>query len=151
LKAGLPAWPIVCVETTTSAQHNRDPAVRAFPGLCGVSEVAERAGVTRQRASRLAKRPDFPAPIAELAAGPVWAAPTVERFLDAWRRTPGRPAKEVVDADAAERDGHVKYQAVSDRARRENCHVDELTAAQRELEAATAHRIEVHRRHHGGE
>lgn len=56
----------------------------------GVSEVAAMLGVSRQRVSQLRARPDFPAPLAELAAGPVWKVSSVQRLLEGWDRRPGR-------------------------------------------------------------
>lgn len=59
----------------------------------GVSELAAEIGVSRQRVSELRTRADFPSPVAELAAGPVWAMSSLRRFLGAWDRKPGRPLK----------------------------------------------------------
>lgn len=59
----------------------------------GVSEIAATLGVSRQRISELRTRDDFPAPIAELAAGPMWTMSSLRRFIDAWDRKPGRPRK----------------------------------------------------------
>jgi hypothetical protein len=59
----------------------------------GVSELASTLGVSRQRVSELRAREDFPAPIAELAAGPVWKMSTLRRFVNSWDRKPGRPRK----------------------------------------------------------
>jgi hypothetical protein len=61
----------------------------------GVTEVARELGVSRQRVSELRARPGFPAPIAELAAGPVWKASSLMRFLESWERKPGRPRRKV--------------------------------------------------------
>lgn len=69
----------------------------------GVSELAAQIGVSRQRVSELRTRADFPAPIVELAAGPVWAASSLRRFLDTWERKPGRPSK--ARATGAQRKG----------------------------------------------
>jgi hypothetical protein len=67
---------------------NQKPEVYA-----GVSEIAATLGVSRQRVSELRTRDDFPAPIAELAAGPVWTMSSLRRFSDTWDRKPGRPRK----------------------------------------------------------
>ncbi|MEX1046174.1 MAG: hypothetical protein WD757_06815 [Actinomycetota bacterium] len=61
--------------------------------LAGVAEVASLLGVSKQRVSELRDRPGFPEPVAELAAGPVWRLPTLERFVAEWKRKPGRPAR----------------------------------------------------------
>lgn len=71
-----------------AADLGREPDV-----LLGVSEVAAKLGVSRQRLSELRRRPDFPAPVSELAAGPVWSGASLGRFVDRWDRKPGRPRK----------------------------------------------------------
>ena len=60
--------------------------------LVGTAEVAAMLGVSPQQVHRLAKRQDFPAPVAELHAGRIW----VNADIDAWAREhadrrPGRP------------------------------------------------------------
>jgi len=50
--------------------------------LVGLSEVAEIAGVSRQAVVNWRARfPDFPAPAAELASGPVWTRDEIEKWL----------------------------------------------------------------------
>lgn len=65
-------------------------------GLAGVAEVAEILGVSRARVYQLAKdHPDFPDPVADLAAGPVWDRAEVEAFERNWgRKRTGRPRKD---------------------------------------------------------
>lgn len=65
------------------------------PELVGITEIADLLGTSRQRASELARSPRFPAPLADLAAGPVWPKPAVERFVEEWDRRPGRPRSSV--------------------------------------------------------
>jgi predicted DNA-binding transcriptional regulator AlpA len=55
--------------------------------LIGITEIGERFGVAKNTAWRWTRRPDFPAPAARLASGPVWRAADV----DAWERVPRRP------------------------------------------------------------
>lgn len=54
--------------------------------LVGVAEVAALLGVTRTRIGQLSKTPDFPTPVARLAAGPVWRREDIEL----WARETGR-------------------------------------------------------------
>jgi hypothetical protein len=62
--------------------------------LMGATEVAEYLHVSRQRVLELRqKHADFPAPLEQLKAGPVWDKAEIERFLENWDRTPGRPRK----------------------------------------------------------
>jgi prophage regulatory protein len=51
--------------------------------LIGLSAIARRLGVSRQRAHVLATRPDWPAPAHELDTGRVWAELDVERWIAA--------------------------------------------------------------------
>jgi serine/threonine protein kinase/predicted DNA-binding transcriptional regulator AlpA len=61
--------------------------------LGGVSEVADKLGVSRQRFTELRGRNDFPQPVAELASGPVWDLGDIDRWLSSGaRRRPGRPS-----------------------------------------------------------
>jgi len=62
------------------------------PALVGVREVAELLGVSKQRASELARSKKFPAPLTTLASGPVWTEGSVRCFAETWSRRPGRPA-----------------------------------------------------------
>jgi hypothetical protein len=91
-KAGLPPWPVVKLEATEWTRFDAELDEPNTPDLVGVHELAELVGVRPQRASVLARRPDFPAPLAVLAAGPVWDLRMVERFVRDWARKPGRPA-----------------------------------------------------------
>ena len=92
-KAGLPPWPVVHAEALTFDELDRELETPNFPELVGVSEIADILGVTRQRASALAKTPAFPSAVATLASGPVWTRPSLNRFVDEWPRKDGRPPK----------------------------------------------------------
>jgi len=65
----------------------QDPTI---PDLVGVDEVAKMLEVTKQRASQLAKKQEFPKPVVLLASGPVWKRVAVARFAGYWDRRPGR-------------------------------------------------------------
>lgn len=62
-----------------------------YPEVVGITEIAALLGTSRQRASELARSARFPAPLADLAAGPIWPKPAVDRFVEEWDRRPGRP------------------------------------------------------------
>lgn len=89
--AGLPEWAVVSLEAQTLGELKRQNAEPSFPELLGVAELADLLGVTRQRVSALVRSKDFPAPVAELRAGPVWTRPSVRRFIEQWQRRGGRP------------------------------------------------------------
>jgi predicted DNA-binding transcriptional regulator AlpA len=60
--------------------------------LCGAAEIAELLGVSRQQVHRLAKRTDFPRPVAKLQSGHVWEVEAVRTWAKANEgRRPGRP------------------------------------------------------------
>jgi len=90
-KAGLPSWPFVQATVLSADELDRDLTQPGLPAFLGVAELAQRLGVTRQRASDLAKSSSFPRPIANLASGPIWAEPNVTRYISTWTRRPGRP------------------------------------------------------------
>ncbi len=74
------------LEILTTAERDRQLALPPFPELVGVTEIAEMFGVSRKRASRLQSRSDFPLPVANLAAGPVWRKGDLSGFAEAWKR-----------------------------------------------------------------
>lgn len=62
--------------------------------LVGLAEITEMLHVSKRSAQRYVARPDFPKPIAQLAAGPVWE----QSAIRAWAEQrlplrPGRPAR----------------------------------------------------------
>jgi prophage regulatory protein len=53
--------------------------------LVGAHEIRDLLGVSRQRVYQLAARPDFPAPVAKLAQGNIWALEDVEAWIKVQR------------------------------------------------------------------
>jgi hypothetical protein len=102
-KAGMPPWQVVKLEVTEWERFDAELDQPNTPDLVGIAELAELVGVTRQRASALARRPGFPEPLAELASGPVWDLRMVERFVRGWSRKPGRPVTKREQRTAAGR------------------------------------------------
>jgi hypothetical protein len=64
-----------------------------LPDLVGIAEIASILRVSRQRASELARSKNFPRPLVNLAAGPVWLASSVDRFAKGWARKPRPPIR----------------------------------------------------------
>lgn len=91
---------VVHVEAQAATRANEDLERPNFPVLLGVAELAERLGVSKARASELARLETFPHPVALLASGPVWTEASVSGHLEGWNRKPGRP-KKPVDRDLA--------------------------------------------------
>jgi secretion/DNA translocation related TadE-like protein len=81
----------------TGGYQQRELARPSVPELVGLSELAAILGVSKQRVSELRRLDGFPHPIAQLAAGPVWARPMLQRFIDQWPCRPGRPRKVAAD------------------------------------------------------
>ena len=70
--------------------------------LAGLAEVAELLGVSRERVRQLrAEAADFPAPVAELQATPVWRRGDVLAWDAARPRRPGRPPEKLDQAALA--------------------------------------------------
>jgi len=89
----IPAMPIdlqvLSIEDWIAEQENPRPQ-----DLVGAAAAAQLLGVSRQRVGQLAERPDFPAPIARISAGPVWTRASVHAFMQRWaRKITGRPRK----------------------------------------------------------
>jgi hypothetical protein len=80
---------LVRFEVMTGDEQDAELAEPLIPELVGNSEIADILRVSRQRANQLTKRPNFPAPVARLVAGPIWTRTSIERFLEEWRA--GKP------------------------------------------------------------
>ena len=103
----------IMVESTKATEER--VGMSNVPDLVGVTEVAHELGVSKQRVSALRSSGQFPSPIADLAAGPVWLRSSVTRFHQNWARKSGRPRKpapNVADLMAAVKDS---VQASNDR------------------------------------
>ena len=89
-------WPIEC-EIMAAEDFDRVLAEPNVPELVGVHEVAKMLDVSKQRASQLAKKPEFPKPIVTLASGPVWKKVAIARHVfRIWDRRPGRKSKKAL-------------------------------------------------------
>jgi hypothetical protein len=59
--------------------------------LAGIAEIATLFDVTKQTALKYTRRPDFPAQLDRLAAGPVWKLSDVEEWARDHRPDAGFP------------------------------------------------------------
>lgn len=84
---------VLAVEVLTPEEEDRRMSEPAFPELVGMAELSALLGVTRQRIAVLRQRPEFPAPVAEIAATPIWRKSDLSTFAEGWQRRPGRPRK----------------------------------------------------------
>lgn len=63
--------------------------------LVGAAEIGKLfGGISRQRVQQIVSRPDFPAPVADLAMGKVWESADVVR----WARNHGRTVEDAPEA-----------------------------------------------------
>ena len=82
------------VSVVREEEFRRQVDAANFPALVGVSEIAELLGVSRARASEMARRAtNVPRPVAQLASGPVWTETSIRAFAEDWPRRPGRPRR----------------------------------------------------------
>ena len=84
---------VVALDVKDEARKEAELDAPLFPEVVGYSEIAEMAGVTRQRARALAGKEGFPAPVIETKAGPLMRKAAVEAWLEHWDRSTGRPRK----------------------------------------------------------
>lgn len=86
------------VEVLAESEHERRTMQPTIPELVGYAEIAQMAGVTKQRAQQMPKILGFPMAVVETAAGPLRVKSQVQRFLEQWDRKPGRPRKHGADS-----------------------------------------------------
>jgi len=89
----LHAFTIVGLEVVTEAAVEAELARPLFPEVVGYAEIAELAGVSRQRARQFARLDGFPRPVIETAQGPLMGKHAVMRWLENRNTTSGRPRK----------------------------------------------------------
>ena len=76
------------LDTATADARLEDPSV---PHLVSAPQIAELAGVSRERVRQWAALADFPAPVTDVGERyQFWAEPTVSRWLATHDRSPGR-------------------------------------------------------------
>jgi hypothetical protein len=83
--------PMIAAEVMTEDEYERRADAPTLPELVGASEVGTMLGVSRQRVHQLRDLTAFPAPLVEVAMGPLWDARAIEAFEREWSRRPGRP------------------------------------------------------------
>jgi predicted DNA-binding transcriptional regulator AlpA len=78
---------------THATPTSDDEAMATPPRTGGLTEIGELLNVSRQRAYALAKRADFPPPVATSRAGRTWNLTEVAKWETTWDRDNkgGRP------------------------------------------------------------
>lgn len=92
-RVGASAFHVSRLEIIDAERALREIDEPTYPRILGVAEVAEVLAVSKQRVNELRESGRLPQPLTELRSGPVWPAPTIDRFLEEWDRRPGRPRK----------------------------------------------------------
>lgn len=90
------AWSVdqlIAIHVRTEEAYSAAAHAPTLPELASATDAAQILGVARQRIHQLrAENPRFPAPVAEVALGPLWTRAAIEWFNTVWERKPGRPA-----------------------------------------------------------
>ncbi|WP_027659637.1 hypothetical protein [Salinispora fenicalii] len=83
---------VTALRVITAEDHEREISRPHPMSLVGNAEIARILNVSRQRVEQLARENEaFPAPVARLAAGPVYTRGSIDAFNTGWQRKPGRP------------------------------------------------------------
>lgn len=90
LQKHLPTASVIGVELVDSDALDRELDRPLFPEVVGFAEIAELAGVSRQRARAFRQSPGFPEPVIETAQGPLMAKAAVSNWLAHRNTRPGR-------------------------------------------------------------
>lgn len=90
LQQYIPSAAVVGIELVDSDALDRELDRPLFPEVVGFAEIAEMAGVTRQRARAFRQSAGFPAPVIETAQGPLMAKAAVESWIENRNTRPGR-------------------------------------------------------------
>lgn len=80
---------VIAAEVMTTEEADR--RLEQGEPMLGVTEIASLLGVSKQRASVLSRRRDFPNPVVALSHGKAWRRADVERWTETWDRKEGRP------------------------------------------------------------
>lgn len=83
----------IAIRVTTAEAAEREAANPAPIDLLGITDIANRLGITRQRADELTRTAAFPDALGATSSGRVWTAESIDRFEAHWERKPGRPSK----------------------------------------------------------
>ena len=78
------------LRTVTPEAFDAELAEPIFPPVLGFAEIAERAGVSCQRARQFTKIAGFPPAVIETAQGPLFNVHAIERWLETRNTSPGR-------------------------------------------------------------
>lgn len=84
---------ITGLELLDSESLDRELSRPIFPEVVGYAEIADLAGVSRQRARAFSKIEGFPSPVIETAQGPLLAKAAVQQWLETRNTRPGRPSR----------------------------------------------------------
>ncbi len=84
---------IIKLDVRDASTMTEEITTPVIPDLVSYAEIAEIAGVSRQRARQFADIEGFPKPVVETAAGPLRLKTSVEAWVERRNTKPGRPRK----------------------------------------------------------
>lgn len=87
------------LEVMTEAAMEESLSDPVYPQVVGYAEIAEMAGVSRQRARQFAHIAGFPRPVIETSQGPLMSRHAVTSWLETRNTAHGRPRKELATAN----------------------------------------------------
>lgn len=79
------------IRVMTEAVMEHELEQPLFPDVVGYAEIAELAGVSRQRARQFREIPGFPAPVIETGQGPLFSRAAIDAWVEKRDPRPGRP------------------------------------------------------------
>lgn len=91
--AALPGVVVVGCEVQTEARFLAGLEQPVYPPVVGYAEIAELAGLSRQRVRQLASSEGFPAPVIVTAQGPLFPQAAAAQWVARRRPRTGRPKK----------------------------------------------------------
>jgi hypothetical protein len=78
------------VVVSTQRWREREAFQPSLPELLATKDISAMLGVSRQRVCQLRREhQQFPDPVMETGAGPLWTRSAVDWFVSAWNRRPG--------------------------------------------------------------
>ena len=86
----VPDGALIAIDAKTEDAHNAEMTGPQWPEVVGYAEIADMAGVSRQRAHQLAHMPGFPPAVITTAQGPLMRKTAVAAWLATRDTRPGR-------------------------------------------------------------
>lgn len=79
------------IDVMNQQAFDEELAQPLYPEVVGYAEIAQMAGVSRQRARQFSQIPSFPSPVIVTAQGPLMSKVAVDTWIKTRNTRPGRP------------------------------------------------------------